>query len=107
VRDRLIRERALVEGSIGTIKCNKYGFNRPAARSAAMMGLCGQRAVLGLNLTKLLRAPREGGELPWRYERGERIGAPLLAEIATGPTCSTMGWLDRAIRPPNFPTDSS
>jgi hypothetical protein len=55
VRDRLIRERALVEGSIGTIKCNKYGFNRPAARSAAMMGVCGQRAVLGLNLTKLLR----------------------------------------------------
>jgi len=46
---------ALIEGSIGTIKCNKYGFNRPAARSAAMMGLCGQRAVLGLNLTKLLR----------------------------------------------------
>jgi hypothetical protein len=55
VRDRLIRERALVEGSIGTIKCPKYGFNRPAARSAAMMGACGQRAVLGLNLTKLLR----------------------------------------------------
>jgi hypothetical protein len=55
VKERLIRERALVEGSIGTIKCNKYGFNRPAARSAAMMGVCGQRAVLGLNLTKLLR----------------------------------------------------
>ena len=55
VKDRLIRERALVEGSIGTIKCSKYGFNRPAARSAAMMGVCGQRAVLGLNLTKLLR----------------------------------------------------
>jgi hypothetical protein len=46
---------AQVEGSIGTIKSNKYGFNRPAARSAAMMGVCGQRAVLGLNLTKLLR----------------------------------------------------
>jgi hypothetical protein len=55
VKERLIRERALVEGSIGTIKCSKYGFNRPAARSAAMMGVCGQRAVLGLNLTKLLR----------------------------------------------------
>jgi hypothetical protein len=55
VRDRLIRERAMVEGSIGTIKCSKYGFNRPAARSAAMMGVCGQRAVLGLNLTKLYR----------------------------------------------------
>jgi IS5 family transposase len=55
VKDRLIRERAMVEGSIGTIKCPKYGFNRPAARSAAMMGVCGQRAVLGLNLTKLFR----------------------------------------------------
>jgi hypothetical protein len=46
---------AMVEGSIGTIKCLKYGFNRPEARSAAMMGVCGQRAVLGLNLTKLFR----------------------------------------------------
>jgi hypothetical protein len=52
---RLIKERALVEGSIGTIKGSKYGFNRPAARSVAMMGVCGQRAVLGLNLTKLAR----------------------------------------------------
>jgi Transposase domain (DUF772) len=55
VRDRLIRERAQVEGSIGTIKGQKYGFNRPAARSAAMMGTCGQRAVLGANLAKLVR----------------------------------------------------
>ena len=62
VKDRLIRERALVEGSIGTIKCSKYGFNRPAARSAAMMGVCGQRAVVGLNLTKLLRGAAEKRE---------------------------------------------
>jgi len=55
IKARLIKERALVEGSIGTIKCSKYGFNRPAARSVAMMGVCGQRAVLGLNLTKLAR----------------------------------------------------
>ncbi|HXJ18622.1 MAG TPA: hypothetical protein VMT03_00200 [Polyangia bacterium] len=62
IKDRLIKERALVEGSIGTIKCPKYGFNKPAARSAAMMGVCGQRAVLGLNLTKLVRgvAKRNG-----------------------------------------------
>ena len=59
VRKRLIAERALVEGSIGTIKCAKYGFNRPAARSAAMMGVCGQRAVLGLNLMKLVRGIAE------------------------------------------------
>ena len=60
VKARLIKERALVEGSIGTIKCPKYGFNRPAARSVAMMGTCGQRAVvLGLNLTKLARGAAE------------------------------------------------
>jgi hypothetical protein len=59
VKARLIKERALVEGSIGTIKCPKYGFNRPAARSVAMMGVCGQRAVLGLNLTKLARGVAE------------------------------------------------
>jgi hypothetical protein len=49
----------MVEGSIGTIKCPKYGFTRPAARSAAMMGVRGQRAMLGLNLTKLLRGVAE------------------------------------------------
>jgi len=53
-KQELIRERALVEGSIGTIKCQKYGFNRPAACSAAMMGVCGQRAALGFNLSKLV-----------------------------------------------------
>ncbi len=63
VRKRLIRERALVEGSIGTMKCPKYGFNRPAARSAAMMGVCGQRAALGLNLGKLLRGTAERRKL--------------------------------------------
>lgn len=51
----MIRERARVEGGIGTIKCPKYGFNRPAARSAQMMGACGQLSVLGFNLNKLVR----------------------------------------------------
>ncbi len=55
VRDRLVRERALVEAGIGTIKGSRYGFNRPAARSEAMMGACGQRAVLGFNTNKLVR----------------------------------------------------
>jgi molybdopterin converting factor small subunit len=54
-RDRLIAERALVEAGIGTIKNPRYGFNRPAARSEAMMGACGQRAVLGFNTNKLVR----------------------------------------------------
>jgi len=62
VRDRLVRERAMVEAGIGTIKGSRYGFNRPAARSEAMMGACGQRAVLGFNTNKLVRelAGRKG-----------------------------------------------
>jgi hypothetical protein len=55
VREKLIRERAKVEGGIGSVKRPKYGFNRPRARSVEMMKHCGQRAVLGFNLTKLAR----------------------------------------------------
>ena len=55
VKQRLIRERAQIEGGIGTIKRQRYGFNRPAARSVPMMGVCGQRAVLGSNLGKFVR----------------------------------------------------
>ena len=51
----LMKERAMVEAGIGTIKSSRYGFNRPAARSVEMMGACGQRAVLGFNLNKLAR----------------------------------------------------
>lgn len=55
VKEKLVNERAQVEGSIGAAKSGRYGFNRPAARSVAMMGVCGQRAVLGLNLNKMIR----------------------------------------------------
>ena len=63
VKERLVNERAQVEGSIGTVKSNRYGFNRPAARSVGMMGVCGQRAVLGLNLNKLVRGLAERRKL--------------------------------------------
>lgn len=59
VKKRLISERAQVEGGIGAIKSGKYGFNRPAAKSAAAMGACGQRAVLGFNLNKLMNGLAE------------------------------------------------
>ena len=55
---RLIRERAMVEGSIGTSKSGRYGFNRPACHWTEMMGVCGQRAVLGTNLSRLIRGVR-------------------------------------------------
>lgn len=62
-KKRLVRERAQVEAGIGTIKHSKYGFNRPAARSAEMMGACGQMAVLGLNLNKLVRGLAKRDEM--------------------------------------------
>jgi IS5 family transposase len=54
-KKKLVSERAQIEGGIGTIKHTKYGFNKPAARSTRMMGTCGQAAVLGFNLNKLVR----------------------------------------------------
>jgi hypothetical protein len=59
MKEKLVSERAQVEGGIGAIKSGRYGFNRPAARSTAMMGVCGQRAVLGFNLNKLARGLAE------------------------------------------------
>jgi len=59
MKDELVSERAQVEAGIGTIKCGKYGFNKPAAKSAATMGGAGQRAVLGYNLNKLVRGLAE------------------------------------------------
>ena len=36
------------------MKPQKYGFNKAAAKSAAGMGVCEQRSVLGFNLNKLI-----------------------------------------------------
>jgi len=62
---RLVKERIRIEGSIGALKSRRYGFNRPRARSEPMMGAYGQRAVLGMNLTRLAKglAERAGFEL--------------------------------------------
>lgn len=59
VKEKLVAERALVEGGIGAIKAGKYGFNKPAAKSANTMAMCGQRAVLGFNLNKMVRGLAE------------------------------------------------
>lgn len=49
------RERAQVEGSIGTVKSQSYGFNKPNARSIVAMESCGHRSILGFNLRKLVK----------------------------------------------------
>jgi IS5 family transposase len=55
MKEKLVRERAQVEGGIGSIKNPRYGFNRPRARSRRMMATYGQMAVLGFNINKLIR----------------------------------------------------
>jgi hypothetical protein len=73
IKERLIKERAQVEGSIGTAKSSRYGFNKPAAHSRKMMGACGQTAILGSNLNRLLEdlAPKKA-----RARRAQRPQPP-------------------------------
>lgn len=49
------RERAQVEGVIGSIKSKKYGFTKPNVRSTMAMESSGQRSFLGFNMAKALR----------------------------------------------------
>lgn len=49
------RERAQVEGSIGSVKSKKYGFNKPNVKSTSAMEMSGHRSLLGFNLCKALR----------------------------------------------------
>lgn len=49
------RERSLNEASIATLKHQKYNFNKPRARSTQTCELKGHSAMLGFNLTTLLR----------------------------------------------------
>jgi len=55
MKEKIKRERAQVEGSIGTIKSNRYGFNKPNTRSTEAMARCGHRAIIGFNLMKLVK----------------------------------------------------
>ena len=55
MQTKIKKERAQVEGCIGTIKSPLYGFNKPDARSTQAMITYGHRAILGFNLRKLLR----------------------------------------------------
>lgn len=51
--DRIKRERAQVEGKIGTMK--HYGFNKPEEKTTPGMRRAARRAELRFNLTKLFR----------------------------------------------------
>jgi IS5 family transposase len=53
--EKIRRERAQVEGVIGSLKSRKYGFNKPNVKSTRAMETSGHRSFLGFNMTKALR----------------------------------------------------
>ncbi len=55
VRETIRSERGKTEGSIGTLKTAKYGFNKPRERHWQTLQMAGPRSILSFNLNKLMR----------------------------------------------------
>jgi hypothetical protein len=55
VRETVRSERGRTEGIIGTLKTDKYGFNKPTERLWQTLEMAGPRSVLSFNLNKLMR----------------------------------------------------
>jgi len=55
VRQTVRSERGKTEGIIGTLKTDKYGFNKPAERLWQTLEMAGPRSILSFNLNKLMR----------------------------------------------------
>ena len=55
VRETIRSERGMTEGIIGTLKSNKYGFNKPKERRWETLRMAGTKSILSFNLNKLMR----------------------------------------------------
>jgi hypothetical protein len=55
VRETVRSERGKTEGIIGTLKTDKYGFNKPKERLWQTLEMAGPRSILVFNLNKLMR----------------------------------------------------
>ena len=55
VRETVRSERGKTEGIIGTLKTDKYGFNKPKERLGQTLEMAGPRSLLSFNLNKLMR----------------------------------------------------
>jgi hypothetical protein len=55
VRATVRSERGKTEGIIGTLKTDKYGFNKPKERLWQTLEMAGPRSILSFNLHKLMR----------------------------------------------------
>ena len=55
VRETVRSERGKTEGIIGTLKSDKYNFNKPKERLWQTLEMAGPRSLLSFNLNKLMR----------------------------------------------------
>jgi hypothetical protein len=55
VRDQIRSERGQTEGVIGTLKSNRYNFNKPKERLWQTLEMAGPRSILAFNLNKFMR----------------------------------------------------
>jgi hypothetical protein len=55
VREQIRTERGQTEGVIGTLKSNRYQFNKPKARLWPTLEMAGPRSILSFNLNKFMR----------------------------------------------------
>jgi len=55
VRETVRSERGKTEGIIGTLKTDKYGFNKPTERLWQTLEMAGPRSILSYNLNKFMR----------------------------------------------------
>ena len=55
VRDQVRSERGQTEGVIGTLKSNRYKFNKPRERLWQTLEMAGPRSILSFNLNKFMR----------------------------------------------------
>lgn len=55
VREMIRSERGMTEGIIGTLKSDKYGFNKPKERRPETLRMAGPSSILSFNLNKLMR----------------------------------------------------
>ena len=61
VRETVRSERGKPEGIIGTLKTDKYGFNKPKERLWQTLEMAGPRSILSCNLHKLMRDLERAG----------------------------------------------
>jgi hypothetical protein len=55
VREQIRSERGRTEGCIGTLKSNRYPFNKPKERLWHTLEMAGPRSILSFNLNKFMR----------------------------------------------------